>query len=387
MATHSFTASPRDLLFLRDARPMEASDPGLGANWPRPDQLWYGLIHAFHRQWPVRQTWEGPAHTKRTNERAESSDRFGALRAIGPFPVRAGVPFLPTPLDWDQQLVPCGDTNLPAPLKYAFRAKRLGKTAFPEWISAADYAAYLDDRQPLPPLEDPKLYAADRNIGIAMDPSTGATVDGKLYQAEYLRLDKDVDLAFQAACDLKPKGGGAEIDAFALPDVPGELIVGGQQGVVRLAKTPELALVPALPPITTPRLRWTLLAPAVFAHGWLPGWCVDSRKGPEHEKQPRGTVMLPDASATLVAARVGKPVAFSGWDLQQDGAPKPTSLAVPAGSCFVFDCGTLESAQRLADALHGRCRSDRLGEKGFGLGVCSSLPVPNLKSQISNLKS
>jgi hypothetical protein len=48
--THTFHLAPRDLLFLRDARPMEAGDAGLGAHWPRPDQLWNALLNAFHLQ-------------------------------------------------------------------------------------------------------------------------------------------------------------------------------------------------------------------------------------------------------------------------------------------------------------------------------------------------
>jgi hypothetical protein len=76
--------------------------------------------------------------------------------------------------------------------------------------------------------------------------------------------------------------------------------------------------------------------------------------------------------AKLIAARVGKSLAFSGWDLQT--GPKPTLQAVPAGSCYVFDCGTPAEAKALAAALSWpRPRSTMHGEKGFGLGVCSSI--------------
>ncbi len=131
---------------------------------------------------------------------------------------------------------------------------------------------------------------------------------------------------------------------------------------------------PACGTLSSRLLRWTLLTPAVFKAGWLPGWCADTRKVPESEKQPLGTVMFKDFSfATLVAARVEKPVAFSGWDLQT--GPKPTLLAVPAGSCNVFDCGTSENARKLADFLTFKPCSDLYGEKGYGIGVCSSLNI------------
>ena len=61
--SYNFLIEPRDLLFLRDARPMEASDAGLGANWPRPDQIWNAFINAFHARWPKHQAWEH-AHEK-----------------------------------------------------------------------------------------------------------------------------------------------------------------------------------------------------------------------------------------------------------------------------------------------------------------------------------
>ncbi|MBP5509338.1 MAG: hypothetical protein J6Z49_00295 [Kiritimatiellae bacterium] len=40
---------PRDVLFFKDARPMEASDAGHGGNWPRPDQFYNAIHHALLR--------------------------------------------------------------------------------------------------------------------------------------------------------------------------------------------------------------------------------------------------------------------------------------------------------------------------------------------------
>jgi hypothetical protein len=102
MKTYQRQLVPQDVLFLRDARPMEASDAGCGANWPRPDQLWNALIHQMHRLWPERQTWEGEAHRKRQeeqNKHRHSSDRFGALQTVGPFPLYKNMVYFPCPLD------------------------------------------------------------------------------------------------------------------------------------------------------------------------------------------------------------------------------------------------------------------------------------------------
>ncbi|WP_281289096.1 type III-B CRISPR module-associated Cmr3 family protein, partial [Methylacidimicrobium tartarophylax] len=69
---------------------------------------------------------------------------------------------------------------------------------------------------------------------------------------------------------------------------------------------------------------------------------------------------------------------IGGWDLlyrkdsetARSGGAKATLLSVPAGSVYYFEADTEEDARKLATALHGRCRSDFLGEKGLGLGCC-----------------
>lgn len=395
MMKHAYMLEPRDLLFLRDARPMAASDAGLGANWPRPDQLWNAVINAFHRQWPERQEWEGAGtHAfrdkrdaafagKSKDKNAGSSFRFGALRCIGPYPCKSGVLYLPCPLDLGMEVVPCDGTDLPYPLTHAFRPKKLGKFDLSAWISADCYARYLSQSDLSDKSDSSDLYDIERNIGIAIDGKTQTTVKGKFYQAEYLRLRQDVALAFQAECDIKPRGGSDTVDVFGRPESPGALVIGGQQGVARLRPL-EAGLRLPQADITTSRLRWTLIAPALFNAGWRPDWVDED-----------GRVMLPNAarapgmsraewkalaakaggfSAKLIAARVGKPLAFSGWDIQ-DGGPKPTLLAVAAGSSYVFDCGTAAEARALAAALApDRPRSTMYGEKGFGIGICSSLP-------------
>ncbi len=397
---HAFTLEPRDLLFLRDARPMAASDAGMGANWPRPDQLWNALINAFHRHWPEPQSWDGTGkHTfrdkqlaehdgKSKDKNADSSFRFGALKTFGPFPCKDDTLYLPCPLDLEMEMVPCQDTNLPAPLAHAFLPRKQGKQKAREWLSADDYARYLagGDLSDLSDQADPSdLYDVERNIGIAINGETQTTVKGQLYLAEYLRLRQGVALAFEAECDLKPRGRNEIIDLLARPDRPDTLVIGGQQGVARL-RTQEVGLRWPQAEIKTPRLRWTLLSPAVFNAGWLPDWVgVDGRvmlpkavRAPGMSRaQWKALAAKSDGfSAKLVAARIGKPLAFSGWDLKT--GPKPTQLAVPAGSCYVFDCGTVEEARALAAALSpDRPRSTHFGEKGFGIGLCSSLPDEN----------
>ncbi|NLF94908.1 MAG: hypothetical protein GX564_13555 [Oligosphaeraceae bacterium] len=427
MTTQSLQLIPRDLLFLRDARPMAAADAGQGGNWPRPDQLWNAVCHTMHRTWPEQQDWEGLKHRKTDLERTrnpDSSDRFGALQSIGPFPFKAGKPFFPCPLDLgtapdsgqDTSLLKAmtllaGEfTNLPQPLKYAFSAPALSKEALPAWLSQDEYQKYLEGTATIT-VQKNELYDLERNIGIAIDPETGTARDKEFYQAEYLRLRHDVSLACQLDCQITPKTSPGQdrtkvdvLDKLQLQNGLA-LILGGQQGVVYSQSCNwHLPAIPK-PDEDFRLLRWTLLSPAVFPHivaaennghqehpgGWLPTWInpQDGRvllpaTGPDSARRPgedrrlwrQRRQELPAIQARLIAARVGKPQYFSGWDSFQ--GPKPTLAAVPAGSVYLFQCDSQQNASLLWDALSWQGQHDKInrrstvfGEKGFGLGVCS----------------
>lgn len=372
MTEYFYALEPNDLLFLRDARPMEASDAGLGANWPRPDQVWSAVINALHRQWPERQSWEMEKWENTRYKNKNFSDRFTSLKSFGPYPLKNGELYLPLPLDWDMQLVSAKNSNLPQPLAYAFQDRVLGKKEYPQWIKANKYLAYLKGETPelKKESEKEKLYFEERYIGIAIDSQTKTTAKSQLYQAEYLRLNLGTKLYFSTECTLK---NGTDI----IKKFDGKnLIIGGQQGLAEINKTTEINL-PKVDSFNSRYLRWTLISPAIFRNGWLPDFCVDSRKNISSEdKAALGTVMFKDCNfAKLIAARIGKAFAFSGWCLKTEEA-KETTLAVPAGSSYVFDCGTPENAQKLATVLqYPQRRSSELGAKGFGIGLCSSVNI------------
>jgi hypothetical protein len=148
--------------------------------------------------------------------------------------------------------------------------------------------------------------------------------------------------------------------------------------------------------------------------GWLPNW-IDHATGRVKLKLRRGhprrvwdenkerTVRRADTesdiNASLVAARIPKPVPIVGWterlhlravekerwvreEGEQAHGPRPTHLAVPVGAVYYFDADSEPEARNLAAALnwHGETlgteiknrRSTLMGEKGFGLGVCGT---------------
>ena len=217
-------------------------------------------------------------------------------------------------------------------------------------------------------LSHDKLFAPEYRIGVAIDPSSQSAADGELYAATHARPVEGFRLA--AWMGLKKP----------LPDEAGKLrqldflLLGGERRIARIHREKLALSIPATPaspdgdgPVV---LKWILATPAVFAHGWLPGWCRDSRKDrpplPDHE------VCLPLTSgrARLLATCQGKPLAFAGWDTVEHRA-KPTQLAIPAGSVFYFLCQNTATARELAKLLHWRPRSDVFGEKGFGYGFAA----------------
>lgn len=407
---HLLELHPRDLLFFRDARPMAASDIGAGAHWPFPSVLHEALLTSFGELWPERQPWEH-RHTNRRdsdNNWETSRMRFGGLRTAGPFPALDGHLLLPTPADLvlgDEDrlslMAPVelpGTSNLPAPLRYPVaRNTTMGKRRPGTWLSARGFERYLcGDLDGLAPLPRGDVAAAERRVGVAIDPHTHGTVEGRLYASEYLRLCPAACLAAWASCPNvyhTPELGAQSVDAVAewLAQGDGLLVMGGQGGVLQCAEAesgqwcvPSLAAEEVVAGQAGPpfRVKWVLLTHAIFANGWLPGW-VDASDGhvllraptPRQTDEKRAAwrerlSRVPPVAARLVAARVPGSVPLSGWSLLRQG-PKATNCAVPPGSVYYFETTTIESATALVTVLSQRRGSDRFGEKGFGLGACA----------------
>ena len=409
MQEKQYELKPRDVLFFRDGRPMDADKAlkkdvrniGHGAVWPRPDLLYKGVMHALLKGTPG----------------ANYGD-FPSLKVTGPYPVKRikaerDVLYLPRPLDWDMLIERCKGTDLPEPLEYGFIDRVDGKKKYVAWIKDGDYAKYLrgedrglyeveetevDDKGEKItrkvvrfPYADGDLFGVEPRIGTTLDSGTGASkrVKGQhasgQYQGEYLRLKKDVSMW----CAVDTGSQGMEADAPAAPEAPRSFVMGGQGGIVTRHDTDiDLAKVLPRPEINESGevfVRWTLIAPALFrCTGWLPGWCKDSRNGvADAERKPLGTVMFPGCEeCRLVGACTGKPIHFSGWDTEK--GIKPTVLAVPPGSVYLFKCKDKASAEALVAHLHLQRQSDE-GPQGFGIGVCSIVnPEPESKTTSNN---
>ena len=405
---------PRDLLFFRDARPMEAADVGSGARWPWPSVLHEAMLSAFQERWPDHNPELEHDHHFTDDERKRGTTcRFGGLKTVGPFPLIDGRPALPAPADLTAEgegdrktygiMQPAdvpGRTDLPSPLQYPVaRWSGPSKSTPGAWIPAEAMAAYLRGKT-----EDVKTWeaecvgAVERRIGIGLDRETGTTKEGAFYGAEYLRIrvDRGVQLAAGIECTnvVHSPAGRDTRDVFESWSKNGSAAVrfGGQGGVAAVEQLPAPLALPE-PEISGKWVKWVLLTPAVFGKvpkadepfhpgGWLPDWvtaadgCVQLRERPERRpgesrREWRGRFPKAPVGARLVAARVPKPAPFSGWSLIR-GEAKATRLAVPAGAVYYFEADSEEEARRLVQLLHLQRRSGRFGEKGFGIGVCGT---------------
>jgi len=414
----TFDFIPADTLFCRDGRPLAAgSSFGRGAYWPLPTVLHSALRTALLRAADCVPTRKDiPGFKRRGKDTASiGTDAFNWLHLHGPFPVRAdggenkGTLFFPMPRDLVRaksegqshpldylRVIPnqTGVNNLPHMLKAtAASFAPPSKAELPDWVDAVFLIRYLSGEQLSAP-ERLALWDTDHRIGVALEDATHTAASGQFFAAEHLRLRKDVRLRFAASTrsDHKPasaKEGDRDVHTLR----QSLLQLGGEQRFGLILDAPALNL-PRVD-ITGPLVKWLLLTPAIFAHGWRPGWISDDGKvllriksdgfnRQAHRRSRRDDAADYDRDkhtgteirATLVAACLGKPLPVGGWDLLHEsdgrvsGGGKPTRLAVPAGSIFYFRCESAEQARRLAGVLQARCRSDFFGEKGLGLGVC-----------------
>ena len=315
-------------------------------------------------------------------------------------------------------------SSLPAPLRYPVGSLAAPTKESPKaWWSEGAWNRYLGTapRDALAARvffkSDSDFYDTEHTYGIGMNPETGTTENTTFYSAQYLRLREGMCLGAFA---------GAFEDKFQDPEHPGDLLkaalaqtenlmtLGGQQRSVSCTFSDSAVCLPI--PLGKRAdflehqgkflVKWVLLSPSIWpvigrhTGGWLPSWIdhetgavllktgdTDRRQGESRESWRKRVAAFLPIAARLVGAVVGKPLPITGFALpnesasRTEGGAKSTHLAVPAGSVYYFEAESAAAAGTLADALnwHGpekssirRLRSNLMGEKGFGLGVCGT---------------
>ncbi|MGC8828164.1 MAG: type III-B CRISPR module-associated Cmr3 family protein [Verrucomicrobiia bacterium] len=410
---------PIDVLFFRDAIPMGAGvGKGEGARLPFPTTL----HEAFRASLLINTGKVVSAKTipgrprevvRKGNWHDEVKDspvkiaarEFRSLCTVGPFPYLDGDGlFLPVPMDvaaakekendrceeteegkkkfitihrlellWDKELAFNRDKNHDSILRClpVSTCPPSKESELRGYFSIEQYKKYLSgSTEPiLSPKKEPDFWQPEYRIGVQINPETFASVKGQIYAATYLRPQGK----FRFACQLRlkdPRNGEAE----ALDNL-NWLLFGGEHRLARLVNADssnpfadDLFKAPQAPQVDGPiLLKWVLVTPAIFAHGSLPGWCIEN-KG---KNLPPGYVALDlKCRCALISWCIGRPITFSGFDVV-DWKAKDTLLGVPAGSVYYFLCENRDAANELAKKLHWTPRSDYYGEKGCGYGFVS----------------
>lgn len=358
-------------LFWRDGRPFSAADgtETTGRSLPLP----YPSTLAGFVRTQIGRAEGAPFHDP------EYLKVLHAIPVLGPLLVEDQEILLPAPRDavvyWEGEkpkvvrLIPRppeeGEgTDLPEglwPLEVTEEAKPA--TGFNFW-TAEEMTRWLLGEGVVPkrrvgPPEEVRVH-------VALDPSTGASRKGQLFSVAYRSLEGQGEKGRVVSWSLRARVTLPEGKTLAPVGV-----FGGEARPVAVEVKEGLSehWFDCPEPIKArfqglgqgARIRMVLATPAIFAHGWRPGWL--ERPGEPH--QPRG---LAKVRLRLVAAAVGRREAVSGWNLRT-GRPKPVRWLVPAGSVYFFEVEEGDPRALLESWMRPVSDREQDRKDGFGLAI------------------
>ncbi len=192
-----------------------------------------------------------------------------------------------------------------------------------------------------------RFIRTEPRVGIARNIETKAVLEGRLYRVGMIRPENEKKEKTALVIDFE----GIELEERGL------LRLGGEGKIVHYARTGNGIEdgMAAFPELDNDMFKIYLSTPALFKHGWLPGWIEE------------GTFLgeLAGIKVKLIAASVGKHISIGGFDYKL-GKPKPMKRAVPPGSVYYFQTLSGKAAAGLQE-IHGKSVSDYEKEKGFGV--------------------
>lgn len=320
---------PLDVWMFRDGRPFDAGQAHRAeSRFPPLPTTVQGALRAYHLA-VVRKNV--PFEDTAAVEAAVGpADGWGSLRMCGPFLASRTADgrverLFPPPAD----AVPSGNrivrlpapaqppewlrTNAPVPGLYPLwevegeRAERSGKGEPRPWLTLPALRDYLD-RKAVAATPEEAIWEREIRVGIAQDSSRRVTIEGRYYEADYVRL---------------APGYGLLVEFAGLEGWPerGVLALGGE----RRSASFETVHVDPLPQVEEPlpeRFSVYLATPAWFDDGW----------------RPRDWGALFEGQVELVAAAVPRYDVAGGFSLANN-QHRPSRRFVPAGSVYSFRAG------------------------------------------------
>jgi CRISPR-associated protein Cmr3 len=272
-----------------------------------------------------------------------------------------------------------------------------------EWLRSPDCRCFLAPPAPLKPEESKSIgeflpqIQKDTRTHVKIDPDLGSAEDEMLFRTIGLDLSlkgrsQGIKLALRVEADGILIGDKsldnliAEIDCFGTvggerrlsywkSDRPGSQANSAEiqpqtrenpQNWWHFPKRIGEILVKQKNPDN--RVRLVLATPAIFSHGWLPGWLEFKGESIESNSDK---IMPPGIKLKLVSACTERWKPISGWSLEKGKrGSKPIRRLVPAGSVYFFE--VLEGdAATLAEKLWLKsvCDDEQDRRDGFGLAL------------------
>jgi CRISPR-associated protein Cmr3 len=402
MSITTLQLTPRDPIIARDGRPFGVGQGNRMRSlpWPLPSTVAGALRTALVKANP------GLDFT------GEMPRQLMAVEVAGVLPMRNGELYLPASIDcaWDEKSGKVFRLR-PVPLEHGagvdFPANGLDPVrlteeqaqedfkakALPAWWPLGKYVEWLtteksefsEDWFDSDFLNAAPLQTRDH---VCLDPETGAAAEGQIFATAALnathlpRFGVENSRPFQerfaeiklSARVTMPEPGFGHIENFTgWHPLGGErrLVHCQQQGAAkRLWDCPD-AVKPVLESAT--RVRMILATPAIFEHGWRPGWIdADTLTGRPFEGGPE-----------LKLAGVTNPrwKAVSGWAYQRvddngqldpngKRGPKPVRRMALAGSVYFFEKVDGDGGALASNGwLRSICDSPQDRNDGFGLTI------------------
>ncbi|MBS9781638.1 MAG: type III-B CRISPR module-associated protein Cmr3 [Gammaproteobacteria bacterium] len=195
-------------------------------------------------------------------------------------------------------------------------------------------------------VEQHHIVKNDSRLGIARDNHRRKTEDGKLYQTNHIRLEKDWQLYL---------GLDGITDDYLAGDITVRL--GGEARMATVSQLQQTPQLPKKPTVTTNNQQLVIYlatqTPDCKRSENIPMLPNNSFKRVDTDDKTVWQGNILGEKITIISAITGKPTRIGGWDMVKHKS-LPVRGFIPAGSCWYIETDSKEYAQRIVDTLHGQ---------------------------------